>query len=240
MASPPFRFKRFLVEQEGATHPVGTDGVLLGAWADFAGAGKILDIGTGTGIVALMLAQRTEKQPGVCLTGVELDEDAWRCARRNFAASPWAARLEAVNQSVQDFAHQTGDKFDLIVSNPPFFSETIVSPDKKRQLSRAARSLTLQELLHAALRLLSPGGRLCVILPPAEGRRLCEWGAMGGLYCTRETGVFARPGKACERLLLELQRNPYLMQRSRMYIYKQEEEWSEDMQGLTRDFYLHF
>ncbi|MCK6693141.1 MAG: methyltransferase [Thermoanaerobaculia bacterium] len=240
MASPPFRFKRFLVEQSGAAHPVGTDGVLLGAWADVADATRILDIGTGTGLVALMLAQRTENVPGVKITGVELQEDSFRCAQRNFSASPWAGRLSAVGQSVQDFAQNAVDQYDLIVSNPPFFTETIVSPDQKRQLSRTARALTAGDLLDAVGRLLLPHGKFCAIMPPAEGRRLCEWAALRGLYCTRETQVFARQEKPCERLLLQLQRDPYPMRRSRLYIYEREEVWSGGFRALTAAFYLYF
>lgn len=240
MASPPFRFKRFLVEQEGAAHLVGTDGVLLGAWTDLLDATHILDAGTGTGLVALMLAQRTENTPGVIITGVELQEDAAQCARRNFAASPWAERLTAVRQSIQDFTRNEAGQYDLIVSNPPFFSETIISPDSKRQLSRTARSLTPGDLLDTVRRLLSPHGKCSLILPVIEGRRFCEWAAMLGLYCTRETQVFARKGKPCERLLLQLERDPYPMHRSRLYIYEKEEIWSEDFRTLTAAFYLDF
>ena len=240
MASPPFRFKKFLVEQQGAAHPVGTDGVLLGTWADISGATRMLDIGTGTGLVALMLAQRTEHLPDVQITGIELDQDSFLCAQQNFAASPWAGRLAAVGQSVQDFAQNAAGRYDLIVSNPPFFTETVVSPDKKRQLSRAARSLTPGDLLDAVDRLLSPQGKFCAILPPVEGRRLCEWGAMCGLYSTWETQVFARMGKPYERLLLLLQRDPFPMYRSRLYIYEKEEVWSEGFKALTSAFYLDF
>ncbi len=219
---------------------MGTDGVLLGAWADVSGATRILDIGAGTGLVALMLAQRTEDMVGVQVTGVELQEDSYRCALRNFSASPWAGRLAAVGQSIQYFAQNAIDQYDLIVSNPPFFTETIVSPDKKRQLSRTARTLTPGDLLDAADRLLLPQGKFCTILPPAEGRRLCEWAAMRGLYCARETQVFARKEKPCERLLLQLQRDPYSMQRSRLYIYEKEEVWSGEFKTLTAAFYLDF
>lgn len=239
MASPPFRFKRFLVEQEGVAHPVGTDSVLLGAWTGVEGASRILDIGTGTGIIALMLAQRTENQENTKIVGVELHEGSWQCAQRNFAASPWAGRLSVVGQSIQSFMQKEGLDCDLIVSNPPFFSGMTVPPDPNRRLGRAARSLTPGELLDAVIRLLSPDGRFCVILPPAEGRRLCEWSAMRRLYCTRETEIFTRKGKSCERLLLQFEYNPYRMRRTRLHIYEKEGEWSADFKALTQAFYLH-
>lgn len=200
----------------------------------------MLDIGTGTGLVALMLAQRTENMADVRVTGVELQDDSFRCALRNFSASPWAGRLTAVGQSIQHFAQNAVDQYDLIVSNPPFFTETIVSPDKNRQLSRTARTLTPGDLLDAADRLLSPQGKFCTILPPAEGRRLCEWAALRGLYCTGETQVYSRKEKPCERLLLQLQRNPYPMYRSRLCIYEMQEVWSGDFKTLTAAFYLDF
>ena len=240
MASPPFRFKRFLVNQEGVAHPVGTDSVLLGAWADVDGASRVLDIGTGTGIVALMLAQRAEHTPEIQIGGLELHQDSCKCAQRNFAASPWAGRLSVIGQSIQSFAQNGGLEYDLIVSNPPFFSETTVSPDQNRRLGRIAKSLTLRELLDAAARLLAPGGRFCLILPPAEGRHLCEWGAQQGLYFTRETQVYTRKGKSCERLLLQFERSPYPIQRTRLHLYEKEEHWSDEFRDLTKDFYLHF
>jgi len=221
-------------------HPVGTDSVLLGAWADVDGASRVLDIGTGTGIVALMLAQRAEHTPEIQIGGLELHQDSCKCAQRNFAASPWAGRLSVIGQSIQSFAQNGGLEYDLIVSNPPFFSETTVSPDQNRRLGRIAKSLTLRELLDAAARLLAPGGRFCLILPPAEGRRLCEWGAQQGLYFTRETQVYTRKGKSCERLLLQFERNPYPIKRSMLHIYEKGEAWSDEFRDLTKDFYLHF
>lgn len=104
------------------------DNVSLGAWADVAGASRVLDIGTGTGIVALMLAQRGEHNADIQMVGVELHEDSCKCAQRNFAASPWAGRLSVIGQSIQSFAQNGGPEYDLIVSNPPFFSEATVSP----------------------------------------------------------------------------------------------------------------
>lgn len=219
---------------------MGTDGVLLGAWADVSGATRILDIGTGTGLVALMLAQRTEDIADVRVTGVELQEDSFLCAQRNFTASPWPERLLAVGQSIQDFAKNAVAQYDLIVSNPPFFTETVVSPDQKRQLVRTARALPPGDLLDAADRLLSPKGKFCTILPPAEGCRLCEWAALRGLYCTGEMQVYSRKEKPCERLLLQLQRDPYPMYRSQLCIYEKQDVWSDDFKTLTAAFYLDF
>ncbi|MCW5923771.1 MAG: methyltransferase [Saprospiraceae bacterium] len=269
MASQPFRFKKFSVEQEGAAHPVGTDGVLLGAWADVENCLNILDIGAGTGLVALMLAQRsptpappsTGRVPapygavrsdaplppaggegsGVGhITAVEIHPPSAALARRNFANSPWAGRLELVESSIQDFAQKTDRRFDLIVSNPPFFSETVVSPDASRRLGRHTASLSPGELLAVSKKLLTENGRLCVILPVQEGRRLCELAVSQGLYCTEEVEVFSRPEKPVERLLLRFERDPCRFERKRLRIFDGAigQGYSAEFQKLTERFYL--
>lgn len=222
------------------THPVGTDGVLLGAWARVGECRHLLDIGTGTGLIALMLAQRTEQQPDTHITAVEIHHDSRVCASRNFAASPWAGRLHAVEQRIQDFTAAATRQYDLIVSNPPFFSEAVVSPDPARRLGRTAIALSLAELLDAVNRLLAPDGRFCTILPQPEGQRLCEQGATKGLYCTGQTLVHGRAGKSVERLLLQLERNPYPFEREVIEIYAGGNEYSEAFRAMTREFYLHF
>ena len=236
MAPAPFRFKKFSIDQDSATYPISTDSILLGAWATIADAATVLDIGTGTGVLALMIAQRSESRTQI--TGIDLLAAACRCAARNFAASPWAGRLQAVESPVQVFATDTMQCFDLIVSNPPYFSSTVVSPNTNRRLSRNTGALPPHELLTAVDRLLALHGRFCVILPVQEGRRLIECGAIIGLYCTAETAVYTRTGKPAERLLLQFERNPYPFRRSRLVIYDRGEERSAEFRHLTQDFYL--
>ncbi len=238
MASSLFRFKRFELRQEGVVHPAGTDSVLLGAWTPVSRSSKVLDVGTGTGIVALMLAQRTEASDGVRITGIELDLQTAVCAADNFARSPWRDRLELWEGAVQDYAARSDGEFDLIVSNPPFFSETVVSPDPRRRIGRNTNTLSADALLDASRALLAPEGRFCVILPPQEARRLCELSVQKGLYCTRETRVYARPGKPAERMLLTFERRPHHFERDELMIYAAGEQYSAGFQALTRDFYL--
>ncbi|MBQ6583784.1 MAG: methyltransferase, partial [Alistipes sp.] len=154
-----FRFKQFKVEQDGVAMKVGTDGVLLGAWADCSSASSILDIGTGTGVIALMLAQRSSARH---IVGVDIDTAAVECAAANFAASPWAERLTAVESSVQEFG---GERFDLIVSNPPYFVDSLHSPDGQRTVARHTTELTFETLDCSVCRLLADGGRFALILP---------------------------------------------------------------------------
>jgi tRNA1Val (adenine37-N6)-methyltransferase len=241
MARPPFRFKRFDVALEGAAHPLGTDSVLLGAWAAVDGVGRALDVGTGTGAVALMLAQRTEAtEPPALIDAVELHEPSQRCARANFAASPWAGRLHLYAGSVQEFARQARRPYDLVVCNPPFFTETVVSPDAGRRLGRNTTSLTFSDLVVAVRALLAPTGRFCAVVPPVEGQRLVEIAAVHGLYLTARVYVTPRPGKAVERWLLQFERSGYDFQQHELFIYAAEERYSPEFRALTGAFYLDF
>lgn len=236
----PFHFKRFSIFQSGVAHPVGTDSVLLGAWAPVSGARRMLDIGTGTGVVALMLAQRSETMPEREITAVEPHPGSCVAAGENIARSPWAQQLRLIPQTIQDFAAAAQAPYDLIVSNPPFFSGTVVSPDPARRAARHTTSLSPGDLLDAAAALLAPSGRFCVILPPVEGQRLCEFGAQQGLYCTRRTVVYPRPGKAAERWLLQLERDPYPFAQDELFIYARAEAYSAEFKALTGAFYLGF
>lgn len=237
--SLPFRFRRFLVEQCPGVHPVGTDGVLLGAWTDTTQAHSILDIGTGTGLIALMLAQRTEHLHDVKIQAVDALPVAAACAQANFFRSPWAGRMQVTEQRIQDFAQTPRSKFDLIVSNPPFFTETTLSPNPHRRQSRSADALDSVELLVAVGQLLAPHGRFCVILPCREGQFLQEQGALCGLFCTRLTRVFSRRGKSAERFLIQLERNPYPFCRSDLVIQETSNVYSEEFRALTGAFYAN-
>jgi tRNA1Val (adenine37-N6)-methyltransferase len=221
--------------------------VLLGAWAEVEKMRRILDIGTGTGVVALMLAQRScsalghppwAMEPGADLTALDLHPPSVALAARNFAASPWAERLRAVEMSVQDFAQQAEARFDLIVSNPPFFSERTVSPDPERRLARHTASLPPEDLLGAVQRLLALGGRFCAVLPPAEGQRLCELAVPMGLCWTKIARVRPRPGRPVERWLIQFERDPYPFEQTELLLAEGSGERSEAFRALTDEFYL--
>jgi tRNA1Val (adenine37-N6)-methyltransferase len=238
MALPAFRFKKFEVKQEGAVHPVGTDAVLLGSWADVSGVRQFLDIGTGTGVISLITAQRLSdagaQWQGI---GVEMHQESAELARENFAASPWASHLGVQTCAIQHLSGIAPASFDLVISNPPFFSETTVSPDATRSLGRHTASLSPVDLLLAVQKWMSPEGRCCLILPAQEGYRLCELAVPMGLYWTKIVEVHAKSEKPVERLLIQLERNPYPIQRQKMFLHLAG-QLSEAFRMLTRNFYL--
>ena len=216
---------------------VGTDGVLLGAWVSTSAADRrVLDIGTGTGLIALMLAQRL---PGACIAGVDID--SVEQARENAAASPWGDRLTFHTCAVQAFYDAP---FDLIVSNPPFFVDSLTCPDAGRTAARHAVHLTFEELCDAVLRLLTPAGRFALILPVQEAGRFLEVCA-GRLQPVRRTDVRTTPRYPAKRSLLELMRPAAAaaagFERTELIIGTGEHEcYTPEYRALTRDFYLKF
>jgi tRNA1Val (adenine37-N6)-methyltransferase len=229
-----FHFKQFSINQQGVTHPVGTDGVLLGAIADVQDRAEVLDIGTGSGLLALMLAQRNEHAK---IDAVELHEESARRARSNFKASPWGDRLSIFQGKIQDFRAKNG-RYELIVSNPPFFSEQTFAPDETRRLGRHTATLSQHELLDAVLRLLSDSGVFYVILPVLEAQRLCERAVPMGLYWTRKVEIRSLPHKPVERWVLAFERTPYPFVQGQLLIYEKPGSYSPEYRALTSDFYL--
>ncbi len=213
---------------------VGTDGVLLGAWVDVQGVQRALDVGTGTGLIALMLAQRSNAQ----VDGVEIDAAAAEEAALNAQASPWADRVRIIHQAVQDYARQTKRQYELVVSNPPFFTGGVLSSYQDRAMVRHTVKLPHGELLHATRALLAPTGRLAVILPYLEGLRFSELASTYGFFLCRRTRVRPKPQQPYHRLLLEFARDVRPLVTSELSIQNEAGQWSEDYLRLTRPFYL--
>lgn len=230
-----FHFKQFSVSHKRSSMKVGTDGVLLGAWTTVDAAKTILDIGTGTGLIALMLAQRTS--PGTHIDAVELDEQAWMDATENVRASPWVEKIALHQTAIQ--LYQPEKKYDLIISNPPYFINSFKPPDKSRHVARHTDTLTFEELIRASLRLLEPEGRLAVILPQTEGQLFLSLAQRNGLFCIRQWTFRSRRHKPIERLLLEFGRHPAKPEMGELLLYDQGEKWSEGYIALTKEFYLN-
>lgn len=216
---------------------VGTDGVLLGAWADTAGAKSILDIGTGTGVIAIMLAQRA---PEATVCGVEIEEDSYLQAAENMANSPFAQRMEAQKKSIQDFAKLSRDSFDLIVSNPPFFTGGTLSINQDKLSVRHTVKLSHGDLLQAVRKLLSKNGKFCAILPNIEGMRFREIAKTYNLHCTKQTSVFPIKDRPVERLLLqfELESKPVVEDELTILKSGNANDWTDEYTVMAKDFYV--
>lgn len=200
-----FDFQQFSIRQDRCAMKVGTDGVLLGAWVPVEGAKSMLDIGAGTGLISLMLAQRSQEAK---VTAVEVDEDAASQAIENAAASPFASQIVVEQQSIQDFSRQHVGPFDLIVSNPPFFSGGVISEQEGRASVRHTVKLSHQDLLRSVQKLLTKEGSFCLILPWLEGLRFQELAASYQLNTHRVVKVSPNPEKSPNRLLLQLKKSP--------------------------------
>lgn len=229
-----FHFKKFSVTHKRSSMKVGTDGVLLGAWVDVTNAGSILDIGTGTGVIALMLAQRTSSS--VQIDAVELNPDACIDAQENFSQYSWTDRLHLYTEAIQVFAPEK--MYDLIVSNPPYFINSYKPPDLHRTTARHTAQLSFEELLSAVLRLLNVSGRFAVVLPVTEGQAFEKLALDSGLSCIRKWSFRTRENKPVERLLMEFSRHSRPCETGEILLYESGENWSNGYKNLIKDFYL--
>lgn len=233
--SPVFQFKKFSVAHDRCGMKIGTDGVLLGAWVNIESTAKILDVGTGSGVIALMLAQRTNGKAHIDAIEIALP-DAQQ-AKENISHSPWPNQVTIHPTSLQEY--QTDHRYDLIVSNPPFFHSSF-SPKRERISSRHTQSLSFEDILKFSAPLLQPEGRLAVVLPTEEGERFQELARLAGLFPIRKMRLFSKPGKPQERWLLEFSSHPSETIHEQLYIHDVAGDWGEDYRSLTKDFYLHF
>ncbi|MCK5029173.1 MAG: methyltransferase [Bacteroidales bacterium] len=237
MPNDYFKFKQFTICQDKCAMKVGTDGVLLGSWANCENARSILDIGAGTGLITLMLAQRSN----AFIDAVEIDESACIQANENVTKSNWKDLIQIMNLPFQEFCNSTNKKYDLIVSNPPYFQNSLFAPDKKRTDARHNSNFELEDLLNGALELMTDDGVLSIILPYLEGNFFILKASEKDLYCTRQTKVLPKPGREPKRLLLEFMKikKPLIEQEIIIELNKRH-EYSDAYKNLTKDFYLAF
>lgn len=229
-----FRFKEFSVVQSRSAMKVGTDGVLLGAWVDIdPRTERILDIGTGTGVIALMVAQRAS---WARITALDIDSESLKDTRENVMQSPWSDRVDVVESDIA--AYSSDAKFDLIVSNPPYFVESLQCPDPSRTVARHTESLPFATLIESVERLLSPCGRFAVVLPADEGRRF-RMMACQRFSLRRITEVWTTPKSGVKRLLMEFSRNADGDSISDRLVIS-DGDFTAEYRALTKDFYLKF
>lgn len=235
MSNTSFTFKQFTVYHDKCAMKVGTDGVLLGSWAPVADAGRILDVGTGTGLIALLLAQRNAQ---ACVTAVEVDAAAALQAEENVARSPWPERVRVVCTDFCDF--RCAERFDLIVSNPPYFIDALQCPDGQRNTARHAAGLNYASLFRHSAELLAEDGKVCVIVPCETERQAEDAAWMQGLYPEHRTRVFTKEGKPPRRVLATFGKKLCALREDTLYISAPDGSYTEAYKALTGPFYLKF
>jgi len=236
MMAEPFRFKQFGIAQDRCAMKVGTDGVLLGAWTSLDHRPEsILDVGAGTGLIALQLAQRS---PAETIDAIELDGAAHGQCVFNFEASPWGDRLFCYHASFEEFVDEIDDKYDLIVSNPPFYTEEMDSGSLSRDRARQNISLPFVELIQGVAALLSESGLFSVILPYREEDNFVTLAEAHGLHPRRLCRVKGNPALGFKRSLLEFGFVQTVPTVEELTIEEDRHRYSADYIALTREFYL--
>jgi tRNA1Val (adenine37-N6)-methyltransferase len=236
MRNSSFCFKQFAIFQDKCAMKVGTDGILLGAWANISDRSQILDIGTGTGLLALMIAQRSQLSN---IDAVEIDDDAYRQAKENIENSPWGDRLNIFHAAIQDFASNCSKQYDLIISNPPFFEKGSKSSQKSRNLARHSDSLSQTDILQIALQLLKQNGRLAAIYPTDLANDFLNKAKDFHLFCDRKTYVKPTPKTDIKRILLELSSTQGQTQETTLLVEESKHIYTQDYINLVKDFYLN-
>lgn len=232
----PFKFKQFTIQQDRTAMKVGTDGVLLGAWVNLdSNPVSILDIGSGTGLIALMLAQKSQAE---LIDAIELDDDAYEQTVENFENSNWSDRLYCYHTSLQEFADEVDDTYDLIVSNPPFYTATYKELEKKRAMARHTESLTYDELLKGTAKLLSEGGSCTFIIPFSEKNKFIEIARSLKLFPNRITKVKGTENSPVKRCLLQCSFTEQPIVLDELVIELERHVYTSEYKRLVKDFYL--
>jgi len=232
-----FQFKQFSIQQDRCAMKIGTDGVLLGAWTPIENNPfSILDIGTGTGIIALMLAQRSHAEQ---IDALEIDEEAYEQSVDNFESSPWGDRLFCFHAGLDEFIEEPEDEYDLIVSNPPFYNEDYKTASKQRDMARFQDAMPFEDLIEAAALLLSESGIFAAIIPFKEEEKFLALAKECELFPLKITRVKGTPTTEIKRSLLAFSRqeNPDLIL-NELIIETARHQYTTEYIELTKDFYL--
>ena len=244
-----FQFRQFTIHQDRCAMKVGTDGVLLGAWTDLFHHApdaaertfSILDIGTGTGLISLMLAQRAaEAGLDFHIDAVEIDEEAAQQAQENIAASPWSSRISVFPLSLQAFEqNEHPQAYDLIVCNPPFYNATLKPDDAGRAVARHKDALPVSEIAKFAARRLTAHGRLSIIYPTDYDSEVMTAAVLCGLRPVHICDILTKVGKPCKRRMAEYSLQNAPLSREQLIIRNAEGKYTDAYRSLTADFYLH-
>jgi len=235
MPNPYFQFKKFTIYHDRCAMKVGTDGVLLGAWVNVTGMEKVLDVGTGTGLVALMMAQRNSN---LSIDAIDIDTEAIGQAKENVKNSPFQDQIKCYSQSLQDFSVNCNQKYDLIVSNPPYFVQSLKSPENTRTLARHTDSLPIGEFIKISSGMLSVQGRIALVYPHNETGKILSFAEENGLYVSEQVNVFPKPDSLPKRILIELVKEQVPMEESSLTIEKDRHIYSDEFVELVKNYYL--
>lgn len=232
-----FHFKQFSIEDSGATMKVGTDAVLLGVLAEpMATPQRILDVGTGCGILSLMMAQRF---PNAIIDAIDIDEKTVEVAAENFANSKWSDRLHAYNSSIQNYTPINDEVYDLVISNPPYFSNSLKNNNARKTLARHDVRLPIESMLHHALRLMFPHATISLVMPSIETEKALNEAAFHGLTCIQRTDICNKPGDQAKLSIFNLSRNDARPMPTQKYAMRNSDNsFSTWYRDITRDFYL--
>jgi tRNA1Val (adenine37-N6)-methyltransferase len=234
--SNPFVFKQFTINQDQCAMKVGTDAVLLGAWANIEQQpNAILDIGSGTGIIALMLAQRSHSE---VIDAIEIDDRAYEQCVHNFESSPWGDRLFCYHASLEEFTNEIDDTYNLIVSNPPFYSEDYKSKDQQRDLARFEDAMPFSHLIDCVSKLLSRDGKFSVIIPFKEENHFIALASNVNLFVNNLLRIKGNPNSDIKRSLVEFSFHENKTKVNELVIETSRHQYTQDYINLTKDFYL--
>ncbi len=238
MPNTSFAFKQFIIKQDKCAMKVGTDAVLLGAWVLPNGSKHILDIGAGTGVIALMLAQKTEAH----IDAIDIDEEAVLQAKQNVLDSKFASQITVTQTSLQHYSKASTQKYNLIVTNPPYFEQSLKSSDEQRSHARHADVLPFEDLLDGVLKLLDEKGKFCLILPTLEAIKFRALAEKRGLHLSKLLRVKSRIDKDSDkRHLMQFEVKPTEFSENTIAIELEERhQYTEDYKDLTKDYYINF
>ena len=236
--SNSFCFKQFTIEQNNAAMKVGTDGVLLGSWADCRNSKTILDIGTGTGLIAIMLAQRFNSS----IHGIEIDTSAYIDAKKNITLCKWNNRITVENISLQEYCLKNNNKFDSIVCNPPYFSDSYKANSSSRNNARHDDSLDLNTLFLHVSDLLNDNGSFHIVYPSDRYSDLVKIAALHNLHSNYELYIKPTPDKPHKRVLISFSNTKSVNPKSSSMVIEANgrHQYSDEYKDLTKDFYLNF